>query len=223
MSRTRVSIRCEPVGPSSSISSAGRSSGLQDPGPQRVVDVVVDVGDAVDQLDDLALQRRRLARAGVVEDAVAHLLGQVEAVALALEHVDDPQRVLVVRKPPSQPSLQRRVERLLAGVAEGRMAEVVAEPDRLGQVLVQAAARGRRCGRSRRPRACGSAGSGSGRPRGRRRPGSCASAAGTTSSGRSGRGRAGTGCAEGCPPPRPRRRPDRTESPGRRGTRPPRR
>ena len=29
------------------------------------------------------------------------------------------------------------VQGLLAGVAEGRMAEVVAEPDRLGQVLVQ--------------------------------------------------------------------------------------
>ena len=35
---------------------------------------------------------------------------------------------------------QGGVERLLAGVAEGRVAEVVAEPDRLGQVLVQAAA-----------------------------------------------------------------------------------
>ena len=68
----------------------------QDPGPQGVVDVVVDVGDAVDQLDDPALQRRRLGRAGVVEDAVADLLGQVEAVAVALQHLDHPQRVLVV-------------------------------------------------------------------------------------------------------------------------------
>ena len=33
---------------------------------------------------------------------------------------------------------QRRVERALAGVAEGRVPEVVAEPDRLGQVLVEA-------------------------------------------------------------------------------------
>ena len=74
MSRTRVSIRSEPVGPSSSISAAGRSAGPQDPGPQGVVDVVVDVGDAVDQLDDPALQRRRLGRAVVVEDAVANLL-----------------------------------------------------------------------------------------------------------------------------------------------------
>ena len=33
---------------------------------------------------------------------------------------------------------QRGVESALAGVAEGRVAEVVAEPDRLGQVLVEA-------------------------------------------------------------------------------------
>ena len=41
---------------------------------------------------------------------------------------------------------QRRVERLLAGVAEGRVAEVVAEPDRLGQVLVEAERAGDRAG-----------------------------------------------------------------------------
>ena len=37
------------------------------------------------------------------------------------------------RKPPGE----QRVERRLAGVAERRVAHVVAEPDRLGQVLVQ--------------------------------------------------------------------------------------
>ena len=41
---------------------------------------------------------------------------------------------------------QRGVERVLAGVAEGRVAEVVAEPDRLGQVLVQAQRAGHRAG-----------------------------------------------------------------------------
>ena len=35
-----------------------------------IVDVVVDVGDPVDDTDDLALERGRLARARVVEDAV---------------------------------------------------------------------------------------------------------------------------------------------------------
>ena len=41
---------------------------------------------------------------------------------------------------------QGGVERVLAGVAEGRVAEIVAEPDRLGQVLVQAQRPGDRAG-----------------------------------------------------------------------------
>ena len=39
-------------------------------------------------------------------------------------------------RPPNR-SLQRRVERLLARVTEGRVAGVVAEPDRLDEILVQ--------------------------------------------------------------------------------------
>ena len=58
--------------------SARQIGGLENPRPQRIVDVVVDVGDAVDQLDDPPLQSCRLARAGVVEDAVAHLFCEVE-------------------------------------------------------------------------------------------------------------------------------------------------
>ena len=116
----------------------GQVLGAQDPGAQGVVDVVVDVGDAVDEADDPPLQRRRLGRAGVVEDAVADRRRQVEAVAVALQHLDHPQRVLVVLEaaPRADPP-DAAVEGVLAGVPERRMAEVVAEPDRLGQVLVQ--------------------------------------------------------------------------------------
>ena len=66
-------------------------------GAHGVVDVVVDVGDAVHQPDDPALERRRLGRPpGVADDPVADRLRQVEPLAVALERVDDPQRVLVV-------------------------------------------------------------------------------------------------------------------------------
>ena len=75
----------------------GRQVALgDDPGADGVVDVVVDVGDAVDESHDPALERRRLQRAGVVEDPVAHLVGQVEPVAVPLEVLDQSQRVLVV-------------------------------------------------------------------------------------------------------------------------------
>ena len=61
---TSVSIRARAASsPSTAISSAGRSSEREHAGAHRVVDVVVDVGDPVDQPDDLALERRRLARA----------------------------------------------------------------------------------------------------------------------------------------------------------------
>ena len=98
--------------------------------PDRVVDVVVDVRDAVDDADDLALVSLGLDLAGVLEDPVAHLPGQVQLLG-------DAQRLLVVPEAGAEPLAQALVEGLLARVAEGRVAHVVAEPDRLGEVLVQ--------------------------------------------------------------------------------------
>ena len=74
--------------------------------------------------------------------------------AVALEHVDDAQRVLVVAEAAAEARLQRLVERLLARVAERRVAEVVPEADRLGQVLVQPQRARDRARDARRPRAC---------------------------------------------------------------------
>src|SRR5204863_5144211 len=53
------------------------------------------------------------------------------------EPVDDAQRVLVVAEAALAALPEHRVERLLAGVAERRVPEVVTEPDRLRQILVQ--------------------------------------------------------------------------------------
>ena len=75
--------------------------------------------------------------AGVIEDPVAHLCGQVQATPVALEHVDDPERMLVVVEAPVEALAQQLVERLFARVPERRVPEVVAEPDRLDEVLVQ--------------------------------------------------------------------------------------
>src|SRR4029077_15086392 len=47
-------------------------------------------------------------------------------------------RLLVVPEAGAQPLAQTLVEGLLAGVAERRVPHVVPEPDRLGQILVQA-------------------------------------------------------------------------------------
>ena len=110
---------------------------IEHSGAHSVVDVVIDVRDAVDDPDDLPLERGGFRRARVVEDSVADLVRQVEPAAVALDVVDDAQRVLVVAKPAAEVTAELLVEALLAGVAEGRVAEVVPEADRLHEVLVQ--------------------------------------------------------------------------------------
>ena len=102
----------------------------EDPVADRVVDVVVDVGDAVDDAHDLPLERLRLLRARVGEDPVADLVGEVEPAG-------DPPRLLVVAEAAPERGAERVVERLLARVAERRVARVVPEADRLDEVLVE--------------------------------------------------------------------------------------
>ena len=142
------------------ISSAGRSPSLEQPVADRVVDVVVDVGDAIDDADDLALVRLGLALAGVREDPVAHLVGQVQPLG-------DPQRLLVVaeaarRNAPAAPrrAPPRRRARTACGPCRGRARSPRRDPR-------SAAARARRRGRCRSSRACGSSACGSGRRPGR--------------------------------------------------------
>ena len=74
--------------------------------------------------------RLGFALTGMREDPVAHLVGQVEALG-------DPQRLLVMCETPSDAFAQHGVEGLFSRVAEGRVPGVVAEADRLDQVLVE--------------------------------------------------------------------------------------
>ena len=69
--------------------------------------------------------------ARVLEDPVAHLPREVELLR-------DPQRLLVVAEAGAEPLAHALIERLFAGVPERRVPSVVSEPDRLGQILVQA-------------------------------------------------------------------------------------
>jgi hypothetical protein len=117
-----------------------------DPAPQGVVQVVVQVCDPVADSDDgrlqgagrLAIVGREVRRAlAVPADPCPHLVGQVQR----RQHLKDAQALLIVPEPLWQSrgvdGLERLVQSLLAGVAKGRMADVVPECDRLGQVLVQ--------------------------------------------------------------------------------------
>ena len=121
-----MSIRFAPVGPSVSISAARQIGLVEDAVANRVVDVVVDVRDPIDDADDPPLQRLRIGVAGVREDAVDDLRRQIEPTR-------DLRRLLVV----AESRLEQRIERRLPGMPERRMTEVVPEPDRLGEILVQ--------------------------------------------------------------------------------------
>ena len=115
---------------------AGRREILrpEQPSPYGVVHIVVDVGEAVCEPSDLSLEGGR-ERHGpwVVEDPVAHLPGQVEPVAVVLQEVHHTQALLVVPEGPAQ----ERGERFLAEMPEGGVAQIVAQRDRFGEVLVQ--------------------------------------------------------------------------------------
>src|SRR5439155_2369735 len=84
------------------------------------------------------LERPRLLRPRVVEDPVPNLGRQIEPSTVAPEHVDDAQRMLVVTEAAAESLRERRVERLLPRMSEGRMPEIVAAGDRLSAVLVEA-------------------------------------------------------------------------------------
>ena len=114
----------------------------EDAGGDRVLYVVIDICAAVGEFDDFALESAGSAVELVVEDAVAHLVGEVEPFAVVFEQFDHAQTLFVV----AESALDQSVEHALAGVPERGMPEVVTERDRLGQILVEAE---RPCDRAR--------------------------------------------------------------------------
>src|SRR5581483_1906346 len=119
--------------------------GSQQPRTRRIVDVVIDVADEIGDAHDLPFDRARTEvrrhpdrRAGLplrmLRDAVAHFPRQVEPFAVVLEHVDDAEALLVV----VEAAGHQLIDHPLAGVPERRVAEIVPERDRFGELFVQA-------------------------------------------------------------------------------------
>ena len=118
-----------------------------------VVEIGGVVGDFVGQIDHLRFERRAEAGqifvergnfagseiAGVLHDAFAHLEGKIqsgEARITLLELIDDAERLnIVIEVVAVAPHL--RVERILAGVGEGRMPDVVGQGEGFGEVLIE--------------------------------------------------------------------------------------
>ena len=114
-------------------------------GPDRIVDVVVDVGDEVRDAHDLSFDRARADRRRhadrrarlpfrVLRDAVADFPREVQAPPVVLQDVDDAEALLVV----VEASGHQAIDDPLARVTEWRVSEIVAERDGFGELFVQA-------------------------------------------------------------------------------------
>ena len=78
-------------------------------------------------------QRGGMPALFMVEDAVAHLEREVEPPPVLFQHVDDAQRLHVVRKSFGRKTAQHP----LARMAERRVAQIVPQGDRLGKIFVE--------------------------------------------------------------------------------------
>src|SRR5205807_5681653 len=117
---------------------------IEQSGARGVVDVVVDVRDEIGDAHDLTFDRARAHLLGhadrrtrfalrMLRDPVADFPGQVQAAAVVLEYVDDAQALLVM----VEAAGHQAVDDALAGVAERRVPQIVAERNRFGQLFVQ--------------------------------------------------------------------------------------
>src|SRR5271166_4492177 len=138
----------------------------EQPRPHPVVQIVAVIGDVVRHRRDLRLgarvraeiellplvvvgdvARRVAQRAIVLDQPLQRLPGQVEPVeagVAALQQGHDAQRLRVVVEPAER--LHRQAQRLLPRMAERRVAQIVRQRQRLGQVLVQPQRAGDRAG-----------------------------------------------------------------------------
>ena len=132
---------------------------LKPPGVQRIVQIRGQVGNLVHQIDQLRFQRRKFAQkifgqfgmrvgrviARVFHDAFAHGERQIQPAKgrIALfEPRHDAQRMQIVVKAQSM-CAQALVQRALAGMAKGRMPDVVRQAQRFGQLRIQPQRTGR--------------------------------------------------------------------------------
>ena len=126
----------------------GQVAFFDDPGPQGVIKVMIDIGDDVGEADYLAFQGAGqfgfilgndiVIAFGMADDTVTDLEGEIEALAIVFEEVNNPQAMEVVFKS----TRMQLVEGGFAGMAKRGVTEIVAEGDGLSQGFVETEGRG---------------------------------------------------------------------------------
>ena len=95
---------------------------------------MIHIGNLVRTADDLPLQGFRDVGAGVAQDAQPDLVGQVEPLSVLFQAVHHPQALFIVPEGFAPALGQGR----FPGMAEGRVAQIVAHGDGLRQIFVEA-------------------------------------------------------------------------------------
>ena len=107
--------------------------------PERIVEIVVDVGDAIGDPNHLAFQRIRCSRRGVgdagaelgmTENAVANRKRQVETAPIPFQMIDYAKTLLVVAE-----AREGFGQGRLTGVPKWGVTKIVPESDRLDEIL----------------------------------------------------------------------------------------
>ena len=106
--------------------------GTEDTGSYGVVKIVVYIRNAVCKAHGGCLKRIARVAVGVVQDAHAGLISEVESPSVPLKDIDHSQRLLIVL----EPALVQTIERPFACVAEGRVSQIMPKRHCLGQILV---------------------------------------------------------------------------------------
>ena len=114
--------------------------GLEDAGAQRVVQVVVQVGDPVGPADAFRLHGGRFGLSGMGQDPLADFFGQVQALAAVFQKFHHAQALLVM----AETFRQKVVQRPFPDVSVGGVPQVVPQGDGFGEIFVQAERTGQR-------------------------------------------------------------------------------
>ena len=102
-------------------------------GPDGIIDVVIDIGNLVTAANYLTLQRFRNPVTGMTQNAHPNLISQIQALTVPLQNVHNTQTLLVVAKGSTHAAGQR----ILSGMAEGGVTQIVTHGNGLCQIFVQ--------------------------------------------------------------------------------------
>ena len=101
--------------------------------PDRVVNIMVDIGNLIRQAYDLSFQRMRRTRGFMIQDSVTHFPGQVQSLALLFQTFHHPYALLVMLEPQRAYLVKRPFSRM----AERRMPQIMPQRDRLHQIFIE--------------------------------------------------------------------------------------